>query len=122
MANFWAPETIPSKYEARRFYHWNPNVTLMRTTPAENAELGRVLAQKANQSSAPVAIFLPLQGVSVLDAPGGEFWWPEANTALFNNIREHVRADIPVQEVDANINAEAFAQAVTKQLLAFLQQ
>jgi len=122
MANFWAPETIPPKYEDRRFYHWNPNVTLMRTTPAENAELGRILAQKANQSSSPVAIFLPLQGISVLDAPGGEFWWPEANTALFNSICEHVRADIPVQEVDANINAEAFAQAVSKQLLVFMQQ
>lgn len=120
MANFWAPDTIPFKFNDRRFYKWNPNVTLMRTTPAENKELGRVLAQKANQSTAPVAFFLPLKGVSVLDSPGGEFWWPEANSALFDSIREHVRADIPVTEVDANINDEAFAQAVTGRLLEFL--
>ncbi len=121
MANFWAPDTIPAKFKDRLFYHWNPNVTLMRTSPDENAQLGRILAEKANQSSAPVAFFLPLKGVSVLDSPGGEFWWPEANQALFNAIKQHVRADISVTEVDCNINDAAFAEAVTAALLGFLE-
>lgn len=121
MANFWAPETIPDKYQERKFYQWNPNVTLMRTTPEENAELGRILAEKANATDGPVAFFLPLQGVSVLDSPGGEFWWPEANEALFAAIKANVREDIPVYEIDANINDEAFAKAVTDKLLAFLR-
>jgi uncharacterized protein (UPF0261 family) len=94
MVNFWAPDTVPGKYKERKFYHWNPNVTLMRTTPDENATLGRILAQKANQSTAPVAFFLPLQGVSILDSPGGEFWWPEADAALFEAIKFHVSDDI----------------------------
>lgn len=120
MANFWAPETIPDKYADRLFYKWNPNVTLMRTTPEENAELGRILAEKANRSTGPVAFYLPLKGVSILDSPGGEFWWPEANEALFAAIKENLRKDIPVFELDNNINDEAFARAVTEQLLAFL--
>ena len=120
MANFWAPETIPDKYGDRLFYKWNPNVTLMRTTPEENAELGRILAEKANRSTGPVAFYLPLTGVSILDSPGGEFWWPEANEALFAAIKENLREDIPVFELDSNINDEAFARAVTEQLLAFL--
>jgi uncharacterized protein (UPF0261 family) len=121
MANFWAPDTIPDKYKDRLFYHWNPNVTLMRTNPEENAELGRILAEKANRSSGPVAFFLPLKGVSMLDAPGHEFWWPEANEALFRAIKEHVRPDIPVYELDNNINDDAFADALTDKLLSFLQ-
>ncbi|NCF65939.1 MAG: UPF0261 family protein [Chloroflexi bacterium] len=120
MANFWAPDTIPDKYKDRKFYLWNPNISLMRTTPAENAQLGRILAEKANQSTGPVAFFLPQKGVSILDSPGGEFWWPEANEALFAAIKENVRDDIPVIELDNNINDEAFARAVTEQLLAFL--
>ena len=120
MANFWAPETIPAKYKERLFYHWNPNVTLMRTTPDENAALGSILARKANQSSGAVAFFLPLQGVSVLDSPGGEFWWPEADQALFAAIKAHVREDIEVIELDCNINDKAFAEAVTGQLLQYL--
>ena len=120
MANFWAPATIPAHLSGRRFYHWNPNVTLMRTTPEENAHLGRILAEKANQSHGPVAFFLPLQGVSMLDAPGKEFWWPEADQALYTAIKENVRSDISVHELDCNINDPAFADAVTNQLLAFL--
>jgi uncharacterized protein (UPF0261 family) len=121
MANFWAPDTIPAKYKERQFYHWNPNVTLMRTTPEENAELGRILAEKANQSSAPVAFFLPRKGVSILDSPSGEFWWPEADEALFSAIKENVREDILVTELDCNINDTAFAEAVTGKLLEFLE-
>jgi uncharacterized protein (UPF0261 family) len=120
MVNFWGPDSVPARYKERRLYHWNPNVTLMRTTPGENAELGRILAEKANQSPAAVAFFLPLQGISVLDSPGGEFWWPEADNALFEAIKTHVRAGIPVYELDCNINDAAFAEAVTNKLLEFL--
>jgi uncharacterized protein (UPF0261 family) len=122
MVNFWARDTVPAKYDDRLFYQWNPNVTLMRTTPEENAELGRILSQKANASQAPVAFFLPQKGVSMLDAPGKEFWWPEANQALFEAIKEHTRPEIPVHELDSNINDEKFAKAVTGQLLTYLQE
>lgn len=122
MVNFWAPDTIPAKFKDRKFYHWNPNVTLMRTTPEENAQLGRILAEKANRSTAPVAFFLPQKGVSVLDSPGGEFWWPEADEALFRAIIENVNEHVSVTELDANINDPAFATAVTNQLLEFLGQ
>lgn len=121
MVNFWARETVPAQFEGRRFYQWNPNVTLMRTTPEENAELGRILAEKANRSSGPVAFFLPLKGVSMLDAPGKEFWWPEADQALFDAIKRRRRADIPVHELDHNINDEPFADAVAEKLLEFLK-
>lgn len=120
MVNFWAWATVPTQFESRLFYEWNPNVTLMRTTIEENAELGRILAEKANQATAPVAFFLPLRGVSVLDSPGGEFWLP-ANQALFDMIKATVRPDIPVYELDQNINDPAFAEAVVHKLLEFLE-
>ncbi|MFZ4657029.1 MAG: Tm-1-like ATP-binding domain-containing protein [Caldilineaceae bacterium] len=121
MVNFWARSTVPAKFADRQFYEWNPNVTLMRTTPEENAQLGRILAEKANGSSAPVAFFLPLQGVSVLDSPGGEFWQPATNEALFTAIKQNVRAEIPVYELDNNINDATFAEAVVQKLLEFLK-
>jgi len=121
MVNFWARSTIPEKFAGRQFYAWNPNVTLMRTTPEENTALGRILAEKANRSSAPVAFYLPRQGVSVLDSPGGEFWQPAANQALFDAIKQNVRPDIPIYELDNNINDAAFAEAVVHKLLEFLK-
>ncbi len=121
MVNFSAMDTVPKKYDGRRFYQWNPNVTLMRTTPKENEELGRILAEKANRSSAAVAFFIPLNGVSMLDAPGKEFWWPEADQALFDAIKRYVRDDIPVYAMENNINDDEFADAVASKLLEFLR-
>jgi uncharacterized protein (UPF0261 family) len=120
MVNFWAPATVPPQFAGRKFYEWNPNVTLMRTTPAENAELGRILAEKANAATGPVAFFLPKQGVSILDSPGGEFWWPEADEALYSAIKQHLRPEIPVYELECNINDPVFAAAVVNKLLEFL--
>jgi len=120
MANFGAPETVPERYRGRRLYEWNPTVTLMRTTPEENAALGAIIAEKVNLSAAPVTVLLPLKGVSQLDSPGGEFWWPEADGALYDAIRANLRPDIPVVELDLNINDPAFADTATETLLRYI--
>ena len=122
MANFWARETVPEQYADRCIYQWAHNITLMRTTPEENAAIGRILAEKANRSSGPVAFFLPLKGVSMLDAPGKEFWWPEADQALFEAIKDHLKSDIPVYELDRNINDVEFADAAANKMLEFLRK
>jgi uncharacterized protein (UPF0261 family) len=120
MVNFSAPETVPVRFSGRKLYCWNPNVTLMRTNVEENRELGRILARKINQAQGPVTVLLPLRGVSQLDSPGREFWWPEANQALFRTLREQLRAEIPVIELDANINDHEFADRAAKELLAMM--
>lgn len=120
MANFRARETVPTQYHNRHFYQWAQNITLMRTTSEENATIGRILAEKANKSSGPVAFFLPLKGVSMLDAPEKEFWWPEASKALFDAIKENLKPGIPVYELDCNINDNEFAEAVAQKMLEYL--
>lgn len=121
MVNFWARSTVPAQFSDRLLYEWNPNITLMRTTVAENAQLGKILADKANRSHAPVAFFLPLRGVSQLDAPGQPFWNPDADRALYDAIRQNVRSDISVYELDNNINDDAFVDVMTDKLLEFLK-
>ena len=122
MVNFGAMDTVPEKYKDRKFYQWNPNVTLMRTTPEENAEMGRIFAEKANASKGPVVFILPLKGVSMLDPEGEIFYWPEASQAIFDAIRQNVRADIPVIEMDMNINDPAFADRAVQELLDMLKK
>jgi uncharacterized protein (UPF0261 family) len=122
MVNFWAPETVPARYAGRKLFRWNPNVTLMRTDVDENQRLGRILAEKVNQSTGPVRVLLPLRGVSQLDSPGGEFWWPEADQALFQSMRQSLRRDIPLLELDANINDPQFADRATDELLDMMKK
>jgi uncharacterized protein (UPF0261 family) len=117
MVNFGPPETVPEWFRTRRFYQHNPQVTLMRTTPAENTELGRILAGKLNLSTGPVTVVLPLRGGSVIGGPGGAFHDPEADAALHAALKAELRPDIPVLELDCNINDPPFADACARELL-----
>ena len=120
MCNFWGVETVPPQYQARVLYKWNPNVTLMRTTAAENVRMGEMIAAAANAATGPVAILLPLKGVSQLDSPGALFWDPEADAACFDAIKAHLKPGIPVIEMDHNINDPEFADKAAALLLAML--
>lgn len=120
MCNFWAPETIPAKYKDRLFYEWNPNVTLMRTTPEENEAMGKIFAEKLNVSQGPVAVFIPMGGFSEVDAPDKPFWWPEADQAFIDGLKSKIRSDIPVVVMNKNVNDPEFSAKVAQTLLEML--
>jgi uncharacterized protein (UPF0261 family) len=120
MCNFWAPDTVPAKFKDRKFYQWNPNVTLMRTTPEENAQMGKIFAQKLNASIGPVAVMLPMGGWSELDLPGKAFYWPEANAAFVSALKANLRPDIPVIEMAEDINDPAFSSRAAQLLMKML--
>lgn len=117
MVNFGERATVPAKYAGRTFYQHNPQVTLMRTTPEECEKLGRILAEKVNAYAAPVTVLLPKKAISVISAEGGVFYDAKADAALFGAIKKHLRKDVPVVEMDAKVNDEAFAKACAEALL-----
>jgi uncharacterized protein (UPF0261 family) len=122
MANFGGMDTVPQKYAGRNLYEWNPNVTLLRTNVEENIRMGEMIAAAANAATAPVAVILPLKGVSMLDSPGNRFWDPEADRACFETIKKNLKPGIRVIEMDNNINDPAFSEKVAMTLLDMLQK
>jgi uncharacterized protein (UPF0261 family) len=118
MVNFYGPETVPAKFAGRNFYQHNPQVTLMRTNAEESLWLGKVIAEKVSLSTAPVTVLLPLKAISVISAPGQKFHDPAADAALFKAMKDNLRKDIPVIEIDGAINDTAFAEACANALLA----
>jgi len=124
MVNFGPLDSVPQKYRdaGRLFYEWNPAVTLMRTNVEESRRLGEIFAEKANASAAPTAFLIPLRGVSILDADGGLFCDRAADEAMFTALRERLRPDIPVVEMDTNINDPAFAQKAVEVMLELIHK
>ncbi|MEN9573343.1 MAG: hypothetical protein RL514_1198 [Verrucomicrobiota bacterium] len=122
MVNFGGPETVPAKFKDRTFYQHNPQVTLMRTSPEECADLGRILAEKVNLSTAPVTVLLPLTAISVISAAGQKFHDPIADRILFTALKAFLRKDIELVELDCAINAPEFAKACAEKLLENLAQ
>lgn len=120
MVNFGEPASVPDKFKDRRFYAHNPQVTLMRTNAEECTHLGRILAEKVNTYTAPVTVLIPRRAISVISAPGQPFHDPEADEALFASLKAHLRVDVPVVEMDCEINAPEFAAACAHTLLAQL--
>lgn len=119
MANFGERDSVPSKFEGRNFYIHNPQVTLMRTTADECAQLGRILADKVNAYTSPVEIFIPKGGISVISREGQPFHDAAADEALFKSIHEH--AKVGVHDHLEDINDKAFAEAAAKRLLELIQ-
>ena len=122
MANFGERETVPEKYKGRNFYIHNPQVTLMRTTPEECSELGRILAEKVNAYTAPVTVLLPTKAISIISAEGQSFYDPDADAALFSAIKDNLADSVDLIEIDAEINDPEFSQACAEALLRNLQK
>jgi uncharacterized protein (UPF0261 family) len=121
MVNFGPQESVPDEFEGRTFHIHNPQVTLMRTTTEENAELGRIIGEKLNAATGPTALALPLGGVSMLDTAGEEFYDPEADRALFDSLRETVDDHLELIELDTDINDEAFAELLAETLDEYMR-
>jgi uncharacterized protein (UPF0261 family) len=116
MVNFGARDTVPARFAARKLHVHNAHVTLMRTTPEENAQVGAFIVERVNRMPGPVRFLLPLKGVSAIDAEGQPFNDPKADAALFDAIRGGWRKakDRRLVELDLHINDPAFAAAAAK--------
>ena len=90
----------------------------MRTTPEENAQMGKWIASRLNEMEGPVRFLLPEGGVSALDAEGMPFHDPDALTSLFAAIKGTF---VPTENrklmtVPHNLNTPEFADAAVAAL------
>jgi uncharacterized protein (UPF0261 family) len=123
MVNFGPVDTVPAKFEGRNFYEHNATVTLMRTTTEENKQLGEIIGKKVSQSVGKTAFFIPLKGVSMIDADGMPFEGKEEDKALFNALRENIdTSKVELIEMDNNINDDEFALAMAKKLIELIEK
>jgi uncharacterized protein (UPF0261 family) len=114
LVNFWAMDTVPAQFRGRKLHVHNPNVTLMRTTAEEAARIGRFIVEKLNLMEGPVRFLIPEGGTSGLDRPGGPFWDPAADRALFDVISRGFRssANRKLLKLPLHVNDAAFADAL----------
>ena len=117
MINFGPRDTVPARFAGRKFYQHNPNVTLMRLTKEEAAQLGEMFATKLNAYTGPVTVLLPQKGFSVMGEPGRLFHDPFADEAFFQALKHNLKKSVPVVEMDCPINAPEFARACAEALL-----
>jgi uncharacterized protein (UPF0261 family) len=66
-------------------------------------------------------LFVPLGGVSMIDAPGQPFHDPDADAALFTALRDGLGDNVELIEMECNVNDEAFADAMVDKLDSYVK-
>jgi uncharacterized protein (UPF0261 family) len=123
MVNFGPIETVPPEFRERLLYRHNPTVTLMRTTPDENEELGRRVGSKLAAASSPTVLIIPRGGVSALDAVGQTFWDEQADARLFRAVLEKVDGSaVEVIDYPGNINDPELARRAADTLQELIRK
>ncbi|MBC3211026.1 Tm-1-like ATP-binding domain-containing protein [Serratia fonticola] len=123
MINFSDRDSIPERYAHRQFVEHNAQVTLMRTTPGENYQLGVWIGNKLNLCEGPVRFIIPEGGFSALDAPGQPFFDPQARQAFAEGLESTVIQTAQRQIIKAphHINAPEFCSLVIAQFQDIMQ-
>lgn len=123
MVNFGAFDTVPKKFEGRKFYKHNPTVTLMRTNVEENIKIAEKIAEKVNMSKGSTTFMLPLKGVSMIDDENQDFYGVEEDKALFDTLRKELnREKIELLELPLHINDREFAESAAQKLIDLMKK
>jgi uncharacterized protein (UPF0261 family) len=85
-------------------------------------QLARVIGERLNQAGGPVAVAIPRGGYSFYNRPGLLFFDPEADQALVETLKETLRKDIPVWELEGHINDPEFVQRLVPIFLDLMKQ
>ena len=123
MVNFGAPETVPAKYADRTFYQHNPLVTLMRTTPEENAALGEIIAEKAQPGEGADGLHDPEERRVARSMSRASRSTTPPPMRPFRRAEEPISPDnVKLVEMDTDINDESFAVEAARLLIEALAE
>jgi uncharacterized protein (UPF0261 family) len=122
MVNFWGADTVPERFRARHLHKHNAQVTLMRTTPEENREIGKWIAERLNRCDGSVRFLIPEKGLSAMDVEGQPFHDPQADAALFDAIEAGLRqtARRRLVRLPLHVNDPAFSAALVENFRAIV--
>lgn len=120
LIDFAGWQQIPDAYSDRPFHAHNRLIKSSGLSPDERRELVRLIAARLEQAKGPVQFIMPTQGVEEWDKPGEPAFDPEGLAAMVDEVRKSIT--VPLTEVDAHINDQAYADTVLAQLDAWVAQ
>jgi len=114
--------SLDEKYRGRKYYFFNPAVTMVRMSHEEMATVGRVLAEKLNKAKGPTRVMIPLKGFCMYCHPGEPLYDPEGDLRLIESLKKHLKPEVEIQEIDAHINDPEFADAAALSMMELIRK
>ena len=113
-------KSLSQSVRARKLIVHNPNLTLVRLTPDELRQVGKIVADKLNRARAACRVFIPLRGFSFPDREGLPHYEPEGNRAFIESLKNNLNKTIALAEIDAHINDPQFMDHVVASFLELM--
>lgn len=111
-------EAIPKEFQERDIWILGVSLFIVPVTKEEIKELADVLVRKINEYTGPTVLMLPLQGFS---SPKERFDNPEVNAVLFQELKQRIKPDVKIKEMDMHILDPEFADEAAKTLLGLMK-
>lgn len=105
------------EFHERRKFDLDKLRTWIRLAPEELKEVAGVFAGKLNQAKGPVVVLIPQKGWSAADLPGNDTHDPAEDQLFTQVLRERLKPDIQIIEVNANMEDSEFSNAVVENAL-----
>ncbi len=99
-------------YHQRRKYDLDKYRSWLRLSPDELKTVAGAFADKLNRAKGPVKVVIPIKGWSSVDCPGNPTYDPDEDRVFIDVLRDQLKSDIDIVEVDANMEDATFARAV----------
>ncbi len=117
---FGPKESIPLKLRKRKIYMHNPLNANVGVSRNEMAQVGKTMAERLNEARGMTAVLIPLQGWSIYGARGGPLYDEGRYTTFLKALKNHLRADIGLEKIDAHINDARFVDRCVTKLVEFM--
>jgi uncharacterized protein (UPF0261 family) len=114
--------TVPNELKDRPLYNHNPEYWLVRLDGNEMEKLGKKFADSLNEAKGAVKVAIPTKGISIPNKPGGVFYDPAADKRFMDQMKNTLRKDIEVLELDYHVNDPEFGIAVGKLFIDLLEK
>lgn len=105
-SKYMAKDHRRRKYDLDRFRTW------LRVSPVELVKIADAFAEKLNKSNGKVRVLIPLRGWSSVDVHGNPTYDPDEDYVFVDELKKRLKPEIRVQEIEANMEEPAFAEAV----------
>jgi len=116
--NFGTPlkRKYKPEYASRKQFRYDSARTFLRLSEQELVMVAQAMAEKLNKALGPVTVVLPLGGWSSADRLGTDFYDEDLDRTFVDELKRTLHADIPVKEVDADLDTPEFARDVVDAL------
>jgi len=117
---FGPRESIPVRLRKRKIYMHNPYNANVGVSRAEMTLVGKTMAERLNEAKGPTAILIPLRGWSIYGSKGGPLYDEAGYKTFLKALKDHLKAGVLLEEIDAHINDSLFVHRCVDQLIEFM--